>query len=221
MRQFDFYEFTGILAPGTVLLAGLAILFPTITKALVGDDFSAGELGLFVILAYAAGHLLQALGNLLEWLWWKAWQGWPTDWLRTGQGDVLNQKQRELLADRVRLLLRLGPQDDPWSSDAKQWAPVVRQVDAAVQAAGRSARVVTFNGNYGLLRGIAAALLALSGAVLGQRGPSEGCIAALILLALAAVALYRMHRFARHYARELFVQFLQIAATSKEATNEP
>jgi hypothetical protein len=30
-------------------------------------------------------------------------------------------------------------------------------------------------------------------------------------LAVAIAALYRMHRFGRHYARELFVQFLQLA----------
>jgi hypothetical protein len=28
----------------------------------------------------------------------------------------------------------------------------------------------------------------------------------------AVLALYRMHRFAHHYARELFVQFLQLAS---------
>jgi len=63
MKSLDQYEFTGILVPGVIALYGLARMFPE-TVGLVGEkDFSVGELGLFVVLAYAAGHLVQAIGK--------------------------------------------------------------------------------------------------------------------------------------------------------------
>jgi hypothetical protein len=35
------------------------------------DGIPRGELGLFNIIAYAAGQLVQAVGNYIKWAWWK------------------------------------------------------------------------------------------------------------------------------------------------------
>ncbi len=73
-----------------------------------------------------------------------------------------------------------------------------------------------FNGNYGLNRGMAAALLAILVLAFVTHGLAAWTAA--ILLAIgAAIAVFRMHRFGVHYARELFVQFLSIPADAKES----
>ncbi|MBL8809844.1 MAG: hypothetical protein JNM43_06665, partial [Planctomycetaceae bacterium] len=90
----------------------------------------------------------------------------------------------------------------------KAWYGITRQIYAAVSAAGRAGRVDTFNGNYGLNRGLAASLLTIAILVLFTGRSNWPYSVGLLLGAIAA--LYRMHRFARHYARELFVQFLQL-----------
>lgn len=209
MRQFDFYEFTGVIAPGAVSLFGIAILFPELGKRLQGQDFTVGSFGLFVLLAYVAGHLVQALGNAVEWAWWKPWGGMPTDWVRTGKHALLGDAQRAQLGSRLQAMLALQRGEDPFAFGQKAWGGVVRQAYAAVHAAKRSGRVETFNGNYGLNRGIAASLFALAILTVASRG-RDAWLPVLLLAMGGCVAVYRMHRFAKHYGRELFAQYLAL-----------
>ena len=81
MRKFDFYEFVGIVTPGMLLLVGVGLVWPDSTKKLVGQDLSLGDFGIGVIVAYALGHITQAIGNGIEKLWWLVRCGMPTDWV--------------------------------------------------------------------------------------------------------------------------------------------
>jgi len=78
-----------------------------------------------------------------------------------------------------------------------------------VAGAGKAARVDTFNGNYGLLRGLAAAFVVLI-VVASVIGKGIWIVSALLILLLLAIQ--RMHRFAVHYAIEVFTQYLLISA---------
>ena len=89
MRKFDFYEFAGIITPGAITLVGVATIFPSLQGILLNKALTVGDLGFVLILAYAAGHMVQAAGNLLEWCWWEVQKGMPTEWIRTGKGNLL------------------------------------------------------------------------------------------------------------------------------------
>jgi hypothetical protein len=93
--------------------------------------------------------------------------------------------------------------------DKTEYAGIVHEVYAVVSGAGRAARVETFNGNYGLLRGLAAAFLALImiALVLGK-----GICVAGALAILLALAIQRMHRVSVRYATELFTHYLLLSA---------
>lgn len=217
MKQFDFYEFTGILLPGAIVLTALVLLFPGWGLPTLIKDISVGGLGVFVVLAYAAGHVVQAVGNLIEAVWWKAWGGLPSDWLRTKPSRLLAAQQ--ILALEKRLRERQGLDGfDISSAAATDWYAITRQIYADVASAGRSVRIDTFNGNYGLNRGLAAGLLVVL-ALLPVPAPADWRVAICILIA-EGLALYRMHRFARHYARELFVQFLQLPERENQKENK-
>jgi len=209
MRKFDFYEFAGILVPGTVTLTGISIIIARVGKLFASGSISVGGLGLFLILAYAAGHLVQALGNLIEWAWWKLCGGMPTDWVTKEKQELLAPEQLGLLKEQVTLITKENVTLD--GMDRRAWYPIVRQIYAAVSAAGRTQRVDVFNGNYGLNRGIAASLSVVLAVLLLSHGFADWR-AGLVLVAGIAVAIYRMHRFGRHYGRELFVQFLALPA---------
>jgi hypothetical protein len=66
MQKMSFYEQIGIVIPGSVLVFGLVLYYPVMQSLTAKDGFSVGELGLFVLIAYAAGHLVAAIANALE-----------------------------------------------------------------------------------------------------------------------------------------------------------
>lgn len=206
-KQFDFYEFAGIVMPGAILLVGLAQVLPPLAALIPAKDMSLGTLGLLLILSYAAGHLIQTVGNILDGLWW-CLPGMPSDWVRTDRWQLLSPPQRALLEEQIPAKLGYAEPFALKSLNAKDWFGITRQIYAAVSGAGRASRVDTFNGNYGLNRGLAASLLTVAVVVLIASRANWPYSAGLVVAASAA--LYRMHRFARHYARELFVQFLQL-----------
>lgn len=214
VRQFDFYEFVGYLAPGTLLLVGVVAVWPGAWDQVKVLNISLGGLGVGVIAAYALGQLLQAAGNLIEAVLWHFRGGMPTDWVRTTKRELLAPVQVTLLEARVQRMLG-EPARKLAELGKGEWYSVTRQIYAAVAAAGYSARIDTFNGNYGLCRGIAAALVAIAIIVLAANW--REWLISLLLLAGAAVAIYRMHRFGVHYGREMFVQFLSVA--SADASN--
>lgn len=207
MRQFDFYEFAGILVPGTIVLAALYLAFPSSHALLGTDGLSIGEFGLAVILAYAAGHIVQGFGNLLEKAWWRPWGGMPTDWVGAGKGDLISSDQAAALAHSLRVMLGKPDFEMRPGTRPAGWYGTTRQIYAAVAKAGQAGRIDTFNGNYGLCRGLAAALCMALVIGVAQTGLCHWPLM-LCLLGGVAMCVYRMHRFGVHYARELFVQFL-------------
>jgi hypothetical protein len=215
MKSFDFYEFTGVLVPGAITLVAVLLIYPHMRTTLFSSDLTVGDLGLFVVLAYAAGHLTQAVGNGVEWLWWRAWGGMPNDWVRSQKHSLIADAQRQALQTRLSSKLGLQTSIDPAMS-AGAWRSITRQIYAEVAAQSRAGRVDIFNGNYGLNRGIASALLIGLVLLLFAHGLMYWQIA-LVVLVSAGVALYRMHRFGAHYAKELFVQFLPLPSGSGSA----
>jgi hypothetical protein len=197
-RTFD--EYAGFVIPGAVTLMAVLWLFPE-SRALVSKEgVTVGEFGLFVIIAYAAGQLLQALGNYLEWAWWRLSGGMPAT--RMLSGALLTAEQHRRLLDALRPALG---GTEPAKLSASDSRAIIREVYAEVLAAGKAARVDTFNGSYGLMRGLAAAFVVLFvlAIVAGKGVTVLGALFVLFMLAL-----HRMHRYSQHYATELFTQFL-------------
>lgn len=84
-RDFGFYEYAGIIIPGAVVILGVLWLWPEAGGLAERQGVSLGELGILVILAYAAGQLIQGVGNGLEWEMWKAAGGMPSQQLLCGR----------------------------------------------------------------------------------------------------------------------------------------
>jgi len=210
-RNFDFYEYAGVIIPGVILTLGLLLFFPEARTLFTKEDITFGEFGLFVIVAYAAGQLIQAFGNYIEWLWWKLCGGMPSE--QALAGHYISAEHRKRLIEALKKDPKIGR--DILSCDNAEYTATVREVYAAVSTAGKASRVDTFNGNYGLLRGLAAALLTLI-VVAFVLGTGLYTIGALVILVL--LALQRMHRFAVHYATELFTQYLLLESRAQLKT---
>jgi PIN domain nuclease of toxin-antitoxin system len=146
---------------------------------------------------------IQGVGNWIEWVWWKTWGGFPSR--RVLSGDLISADQHKRVVEALRKNGKVTT--DASSCSLSECLAIVREVYSVVAAAGKAARVDTFNGNYGLLRGLAACFLVLliAATVLGKGIYVVGTLVLLLLLALQ-----RMHRFGKHYALELFIQYLLV-----------
>jgi hypothetical protein len=207
-RTFDFYEYAGLIIPGAALVLGLSVLIPELRLLFGKEGVTLGEFGLFVVVTYAAGHLVQGIGNWIEWLWWKCFGGLPS--IRALSGKTLSADQYK----RVLAGLREDGNvtDDLSNCTSSERLAIIREMYSVVAGSGKAARIDIFNGNYSLLRGLAAAFLVLLVAAIIL---AKGVLTAVILGALFVLALQRMHRFAKYYALELLVQYLLV--TSRRA----
>lgn len=206
-KNFSFYEQTGILIPGATLVFGLLFFFPEFRMLFFSDGVSIGGLGLFLLISYAGGHLAAALGNIMESCVWL--RGRPSNWIVREKNGLLSPEQMDSLEQLVRQRLRLDIAAIRGMSP-NQWFPISRQIYADVMSHGTPARIDSFDGNYTLNRGLAAALLAL---VLISLAFSEtDWRVAVGLLPIAVIYTYRMYRFGVSYANELYAQFLLLPA---------
>ena len=207
MNKPTFYEQAGIIIPGALLLVGVVFFYPGLGQLTGATNMSLGEFGIFILLSYAAGHFVAAIGNAGENVGWSIVGGMPTNWVLKEKTDLISPQQRDRLKERVKILLQIevtGLQ----GLDRKAWHPIVRQMYAHVMQSGKPDRIETFNGNYGLNRGLSAASAVLT--VIGL--VEHKWLLALAFVIAALVFGYRAYRFGVHYARELFVQFLAIGA---------
>lgn len=207
MNKPTFYEQVGIIIPGAVFLVGLLFYFPALHALMTKDGVTLGAFGIFLLLSYAAGHFLAALGNALEAALWRLAGGMPSDWVTRADGtSLLARGQIEAVAAKARSRLGCTIDQIP-GMDRKTWFPLSRQIYADVMKNGKPHRIEAFNGNYGLNRGLAAAMLGL--AVISIAHDQRLCAFGFVVLAL--IYLYRAYRFGKHYARELYVQFLVLS----------
>ncbi|MBN2138349.1 MAG: hypothetical protein JW720_11130 [Sedimentisphaerales bacterium] len=222
---FDFYDIAGVAIPGAALLFGVSLITPRLQILFASKEFGIGNLGLFLVIAYVAGQFAQVFGNILEILWWLPWGGKPTSWIlghhkraRISRRikTIISDEQIHSLINCIPFKLNVDGPIDILSMDKHNWYPLTRQIHSAVAAAGRAERVEKFSALYGLNRGMCVALFVLSLVVLIQ--DPRLWFWSVLSVAGAIAYLFRMHRFGKTYAQELFVQFLQLPVNNSTNT---
>lgn len=205
MKQFDLYEFAGILVPGIILIAGSITVIPQSYVAILLNGITSAIFALAI--GFGLGHLVQGIGNFVEWCFWKPFRGRPTDWLR-----LRNQKSfSSAWRSKIFAYFHLDPEIEP---EPKEWDACVRLIIEAVNGSGNSNRLLVFNGNYGLFRGMATVFLVLIS--INMLFGNLNLIGIIALLGLAVLSFYRMYRFAVYYAKTLFATFINIHQLMKE-----
>lgn len=202
----DPYEYTGVIVPGSVLVLTLALIFPELLPSIT-NTLSLGDLGLMLILAFIAGHFVQAGGNAWESIVWKCLGGWPTETVMSTSSNLLNQEQRERL--KLKLATDFGENTATAFGEGRGQ---MRELFVHIRQHGSIDRVEKFNRTYGLLRGTAVAFLMAATMVLGFHRDKYSI--ALLLSATALVFTIRMVSFGKHYAREAFAEYLRTPPSS-------
>ncbi len=204
-KSFDAYDVIGIITPGTVVALLLVAEAPQFKVLLGSDGLSAGSFGLFVLLAFVLGHLVQAFGNLIEIFVWPIC-GLPTNRARLANQKLLTNAQHSALQVKVDAM-EGGAVDMPKITRA-DWRAITDRAYGKVNAAGRSARIDVCNRNYGMCRGLVAAIsLCLAWWLYAHR---DQPILVVILAVMLIAAISRMRRAGLHYARKLFQEFIDL-----------
>jgi hypothetical protein len=133
LDKTQIYDFAGIITPGAVSLYALSRIYPQL-GLLTGDEkISFGEFGLLLILAYVAGHLVQAIGNAIESVYWRCLGGVPSDWVQNGAHYLIAPQQISRLPRQVREVLKINCPDNLEEFTRKDWFSITRQIYAAVK----------------------------------------------------------------------------------------
>ncbi|MDR3526904.1 MAG: hypothetical protein P4L57_06455 [Rhizomicrobium sp.] len=204
-KSFDAYEVIGIITPGTLVALLLLSEAPLFHRLLLGQSLTIGDLGLFLLLALVFGQLIQAFGNLIEWMVWLRF-GLPTNFVRVRGQRLITPTQRMALEAKIAAME--GEKIDLSATNRTQWRAMTARAYARVHAAGRSVHVDIYNRTYGLCRGLVAATgLAFFWCIYAHRDQP----ALLVVLALmTTAAVFRMRRAGIHYARTLFLEFIDL-----------
>ena len=207
MKQFSLYDILGVLAPGAVLTIGIIAIYPDTIKVIPNKDFSLGDLGVVVLISYVLGNLVAALGNLLEIPYWKITGGQHSELARRRGANVITTHQLAAVEARLHKAGFLEKDGTISRLSRGEWRGMTRQIYAYLDSRKMTQRIDAFNAQYGMNRGISAGFLAL---IVITMIHSRFILwkVQLILLICTALAAYRMQRFSRHYAAELFRQFI-------------
>lgn len=202
-KSFDAYEVVGVIAPGVVVTLLLALENSSLRSLLGKDGLSVGDLGLFLVLAFVLGHLLQALGNALEVVVWPI-GGLPTNRARFAKTKLVTPAQRNALQAKVAAME--GDAKALETYDRAAWQAVTTRAYSVIRAAGRAIRIDNANRTYALGRGLTAGFgVCLVWYVVMHRQDWH-TIAALVVMLAASV--WRMRRAGVHYARALVLEFI-------------
>ena len=207
--SFDAYEYVGVIIPGALPTLVASLFVPEVASLISSEGVELGTLGIFLIMSFVVGHVVQLIGNWIETI--EGLLGWGKDSL------VLNEKRRPIDSFRWQRFLSALRSEDIIGQEklnSSLWQGIRKEVYAALQAAKRTQRIDAFNRTYGMCRGMVAGTILTIGIVL-VLGGTEHQSKAFLTFALLTVPLYiRMRRFSRHYFTEIVSQFLALKGTN-------
>lgn len=199
-KDFSFYEFVGILVPSVTLLY-FSLQIVSIVYGVSFMDFGKiGDSLIFFIISYGFGHILHSLGNIYESFFWWFFGGMPTQWLTKPPVigvTLFDSAQTGLIRNSVHQKFGGDPKRD-YGRDVYNFLSLKEKVTEK--------RIDIFSGNYSMFRGLTVAFYLLAIATLWFLGWKS----ALLPLMIAILANIRMFRFARLYAKEVFLSFYNL-----------
>lgn len=203
--SFDAYEYVGVIIPGALPTLAASLLIPEVSSVISSEGVELGTLGIFLIMSFVVGHVVQLIGNWIETI---------EDMLGLGKDAlVLSETRRPMHVDRWQRFLSVLRSEgiiDRGELNSSSWQGTRKEVYAALQADKRTQRIDAFNRAYGMCRGMVAGTILTVGLILILGGTEHQSLA-LIIFVLLTVPLYvRMRRFSRHYFTEIVSQFLAL-----------
>lgn len=198
-KEFSFFEFVGFIVPGTLAALSIEVFLEIIYQKSFIQFSSVGESIIFIVIAYAIGHIIQAIGDLIEIPFWKLQCGWPGKWALSSK--IKLSKKLGLSINEINLLKAKVQQEFHELSNRDYTSNVCKYL---ISKNISMQRIEIFNANYSMSRGLSVVfLLDLVFAIIFFK--VTYCY---LFVCLFVLMLYRMFRYGKHYAREVYRFFL-------------
>ncbi len=160
-RSFDYYEFAGIIIPGTLAVFGIAFIFNVFNIRI--ESVGATTVLIMLMMAYPAGHFLQELGYSVEdWLWKFRYKNCEPDEIFNSSyrsaHNYFNDNEIEAVKNHIhkRLKIKTESLKSPMSRD--EWKKIKRRIEADIFKNNPGTKFDIFNGIKGFSRGLLASL---------------------------------------------------------------
>jgi ABC-type multidrug transport system fused ATPase/permease subunit len=197
-KEFSFYEFVGVLVPSIILLYFAEMIMEMAYNKSFIEFETLGESVIFIVIAYGFGHILNSVGNIFEKIVWGFIGGMPTSWLNKSPRFRL-----KLFDSLEKGLIQAKIQHEYEQVEGKDYC---RLLYNKLYLKEKTGRIDIFNGNYSLFRGLTVTFLILTVITLCLLD----WLSAILPFILALLAFYRMLRFAKYYAKEVYRTYLNI-----------
>ncbi|WP_224826487.1 hypothetical protein [Cognatishimia sp. MH4019] len=209
--KFDPYEFIAVAIPGALPTLTVSLLVPEVAAVIMANGVDLGSFGIFLIVSFVVGHVVQLVGNVIEQI---------EAFVTFGAIDMAVREERRPVHSeqwhRFCNHLAEASISGPAGITSKTWPGLRREVYARLSADGRTERIDMFNRTYGLCRGMVAGA-AISAGVLLFFGDENGWkLSAMVVVFLALPLYVRMRRFSRYYFTETVSQFLSLGSDQSQ-----
>ncbi|MGH1356539.1 MAG: hypothetical protein ACRBBS_15860 [Thalassovita sp.] len=208
--KFDPYEFIAVAIPGSLPTLTISMLVPEVATVVMTNGVDLGSFGVFLIVSFVVGHVVQLFGNVIEQI---------EGFLTFGTIDLAVRDERRPMHseqwDRFCVNLAEAGISTAAGVTSKTWPGIRREVYARLLADGRTDRIDMFNRTYGLCRGMVSGAAISAGATLVLGDEDAWQWSGMIVMLLALPLYVRMRRFSRHYFNEVVSQFLSLNQVSR------
>lgn len=202
-KDFSFYEFVGLLVPSVIFL----FVLNQSSSYLYDKDFiefaSLGDSIVFLILSYGLGHIIQAIGRFYEIPFWKLFKGRPTSWLISQRSNsrLFNQDKKERIIQKLE-------------ADFGKWEDYDHIVYTVLTHRKLTKRIDIYVGNYTFFKGLTVVFLIITFLTVYYFDWKLSLCAFSIFI----ISNIRMFRFAKLYAKEIYVTYDVISAINLKKT---
>lgn len=203
--KFDIYDLVGILVPGVLVVAAVPMAFPSLIEQTALIRYPDGfALLVLTALSVFVGHLIQALGSLVEPFLNKTWGGRPSDLaLTTGLGEKCFP-----LDSATRIRTKLLAATSPGATDGSLFL-----FSSQLAASCGSDRVRQFNALYAYHRALIVLtafvlilfVASLHGGFASTLTWAQNLVVSLVLFALLLLFWHRAKQRGWYYVREVLL----------------
>ncbi len=157
--RFNFYDFVGYIIPGTLgTLFAVSFLNRVLGIGELSLDSISGFSGtlLFLILIYFIGHVIQALGRMVEKKEVERWGGWPSErFLRPENTRYSSEFKEHILGAAMEYFTVKAVAAEAGSERIRQWRQELFGLCYSLIVQKSVAQhTEIYNGIYGLWRGL-------------------------------------------------------------------